>query len=117
MFCKRVCIILNVLLFSLTNNHFLLFLLILFVLIRFSKNLKVRNFVFLHILLFQQPFLYKFMYIVLPSLDTLTSAPVHTLHTHLGYIHICTHIWICTAGMTSVTMVYLYICVCMCVSV
>lgn len=57
------------------------------------------------------------MYIVLPLLDTLTSAPIHTLHTHFGYTHIHTHIWICTAGMMSVTMVYLYICVCMCVCV
>lgn len=67
---------------------------------------------FPRILLFQQPFFYNFMYIVLPLLDTLTGTPIYTLCTH---IH--THIWICTAGMWSVTMVYLYICVCLCMSV
>lgn len=56
------------------------------------------------------------MYIVLPLLDTLTSAPIHTFH--FGYMHIHTHIWICTAGMMSVTLVCLcimcvYVCLCM----
>ena len=51
------------------------------------------------------------MYIVLPLLDTLTSAPIHTFH--FGSMHIHTHIWICTAGMMSVTVSVHYVCLCM----
>lgn len=68
---------------------------------------------FPRILLFQQPFFYNVMYIVLPLLDTLTGAPIHTLHTHPHtyldmhgrhvvcdygvFVHMCVFVYECEA--------------------
>lgn len=60
------------------------------------------------------------MYIVLPLLETLTSAPIHTLHTHFG-VHTHPHTYldmhsrheVCDHGV----FVHMCVYVCLCMSV
>lgn len=50
------------------------------------------------------------MYIVLPLLDTLTSAPIHTLHTL--WVHAHPHTYVDMHGRHDVYGVFVHMCVC-----